>query len=83
MAGCNYIQTPASIFVGHYLNEFYAKFESILLDSFSRVKILEREQFDSDRFLFPVEFESLYTNILVKHAIDMMKELVFKYRNVI
>ena len=32
-AGYNWILTPASIFVGHYLKEFYSKFENILTDS--------------------------------------------------
>ena len=30
VAGYNWILTPASIFVGHYLKEFYSKFENIL-----------------------------------------------------
>ena len=33
--------TPVSIFVGHYLKEFYIKFHSIVLDSLSQIKILE------------------------------------------
>ena len=51
VAGYNWILTPASIFVGHYLKDFFFKFNSILLDSFSLVRILEKEQFDSDCFL--------------------------------
>ena len=39
-AGYNWILTPASIFVGHFLKEFYSKFENILTDSLSLVKIL-------------------------------------------
>ena len=34
--------------------------------------ILEKEWFDSDCFLFPVDFESLYTNIPVKYAIEFI-----------
>ena len=30
VAGYNWILTPALIFVGHYLKEFYTKFDSIL-----------------------------------------------------
>ena len=30
-----------------------------------------------------MDFESLYTNIWVKYAIELMKELVVKYRDVI
>ena len=32
VAGYNWILTPASIFVGHYLKDFYCKFDSILTD---------------------------------------------------
>ena len=28
-----------------------------------------------------MDFESLYTNIPVQHAIELMKELVFEYKN--
>ena len=41
VAGYDWILTPASIFAGHFLKEFYSKFESILTDSFSLVKFLE------------------------------------------
>ena len=83
VAGYNWILSPASIFVGHYLKEFCVKFESILQDSLSLVKILEKEKFDTDCFLFAVDFESLYTNIPVTHAIELMKELVVNHRDVI
>ena len=61
VAGYNCILSPALIFVGHYLKEFCVKFDYILMDSLSLVKILEKETFDSDDFLFTVDFESLYT----------------------
>ena len=83
MAGYNWILSPASIFVGHYLKEFCVKFESILQDSLSLVKILEKEKFDTDCFLFTVIFESLYSNIPVEYAMELMKALVFEYRDVI
>ena len=63
------LDSPASILVGHYLKEFCAKFDSILMDSLSLIKFLEEEKFDPDDFLFTVDFASLYTNIPVKHAI--------------
>ena len=65
VAEYNWILAPASIFVGPCLK-----------GSISLVKILEKEQFDSDCFLFTVDFESLYLNIPVKHAIESTKELV-------
>ena len=83
MARYNWILTPASIFVGHYLKKFCNKFNTILLDSLSLVKILEKEQFDSDCYLFTVDFKSLYTNIPVQHTINLMKELVFEYEVII
>ena len=50
VAGYNWIVTPASIFVGHYLKEFYSKFENFLTDSLSLIKILEISKFDKDFF---------------------------------
>ena len=47
------------------------------------MKILEKEKFDAKCFLFTVDFKSLYTNIPVEHAIELMKELVFEYKEVI
>ena len=83
MARYNRMRSPVSIFVGHYLKNFCNKFDTILLDSFSPVKILGKAQFDSDCSLFTVDFKSLYTIIPVQHAIKLMKELVFEYRDVI
>ena len=75
VAGYNWILTLASIFVGHYLKEFYFKFKNILTDSLSMIKMLENTIFDRNCFV--------YTNISVKDAIKLMKMLFFKYKNVI
>ena len=83
MAGYDWILTPASIFAGHFLKEFYTKFESILSDSFSLVKLLESAKFDSDCCVFTIDFKSLYTNIPVEDAINSIKELVLEYSDVI
>ena len=53
------------------------------MDNLSLVKFLEKEKFDPDHFLVTVDFVSLFTNIPVKHAINFMKEIVFKYKDVI
>ena len=45
VAGYNWILTPASIFVGHFLKEFYRKFDTILIDSVSLIRILENTEF--------------------------------------
>ena len=65
------------------LKGFYCKFNGILKDSLSLAKILEKTKFNLDSFLFTVDFESLYTNIPVDDAIEMMKKLVFQFQNVI
>ena len=83
VAGYNWMLTPASIFVGHYLKEFYCKFDSILTDSLSLVKILEEKRFDKKCFLFTIDFKSLYTNIPVEDAINAIKILVWKFQDVI
>ena len=75
VAGYNWILTPASIFVGHYLKEFYSKSENILTDSLSVVKMLESRIFDRIFFLFTIDFKSLYINISVKDAIKLMNML--------
>ena len=82
MAGYNWILTPTSIFVGHYLKEFYTKFENILTDSLSLIKMLENTFFDKDYFLFTKDFKNLNTNISVKDATKIMKKLFFRYQNI-
>ena len=83
MAGYKWIFTPASIFVGHFLKEFYSKFDSILNDSLSLVKLLEYSRFDKNCFLFTIDFKSLYTNIPVEDAINSIRKLCFDFQNVI
>ena len=68
-SGYDWILTPVSIFAGHFLKEFYSKFDSILTDSLSLVKFLENAKFDDDVFVFKIDFKSLYTNIPVDDAI--------------
>ena len=83
MAGYKWIFTPASIFAGHFLKEFYSKFDSILNDSQSLVKLLESLRFDKNCFLFTIDFKSLYTNIPVEDAIRSIKKLCVDDQNVI
>ena len=45
-----YLCYPAFIYVGHYLKEFYSKFENILTDSSSLIQILEISIFDIECF---------------------------------
>ena len=74
VAGYKWIFTPASIFVGRFLKEFYSKFDSILNDSLSLVKLLEISRFDKNCFLFTIDFKSLYTNIPVDDAINSIQK---------
>jgi hypothetical protein len=80
VAGYNWILTPASIFVGHYLKKYCKHFESILTDSLSLIKTLEKTKFDKDSYLFTVDFKSLFTNIPCDHAVELMKEVAFMYQ---
>ena len=50
VAGYNWILKPTSIFVGHHLKSFYSKFENILNDSLSLIKVLGKTKIDNDRF---------------------------------
>jgi len=51
VAGYKFIFISSLIFVGHFLKEFYSKFDSILNDSLSLVKLLEITRFDKNCFL--------------------------------
>ena len=83
VSGCNWILTPVSIFVGHHLKKFCEKFDTILPDTLNLVKMLETKRFEQDCFLFTIDFKSLYTNIPVDHAIEMMKEIIFEHKDII
>jgi hypothetical protein len=80
VAGYNWILTPASIFVGHFLKRYCQFFENILTDSLSLIKTLETSQFGLDCQLFTVDFKSLFTNIPCDHAIELMKEVAFMHQ---
>ena len=82
-AGYDWILTPASIFAGHFLKQFYSKFDSISTDSDSLVKLLEIAKFVEDDFVFTIDFKSLYTNIPVEDAIISIQEFVKKFKDVI
>ena len=52
IAGFNWILTPAFIFVGHFLNKLYGKFDNILTDSLSLIRVLEITKFSDKYFMF-------------------------------
>jgi hypothetical protein len=80
VAGYNWILTPASIFVGHFLKKYCHHFEDILTDSLSLIKTLEKSKFSLDCQLFTVDFKSLFTNIPCDHAVELMKEMAFMHQ---
>ena len=73
----------AGIFAGHFLKIFYNKFDYILTDSVSLVKILENSKVDKNVFVFTIDFKSLYPTIPVEDGINSIKELVMEYNDVI
>ena len=83
VAGYDWILTPASIFAGHFLKEFYSKFDNILTDSLSLVKLLETTKFDINCSVFTIDFKSLYANIPIEDAINAIKQLVMEFDDVI
>ena len=81
VAGYNWILTPASIFVGHYLKELYSKFENILTDSISLIKILEISKFDKDCFFIHNRLFKFVHQYFSMEALEFMKRLFFRYQN--
>ena len=65
------------------MKESYCKFDSILNDNLSLVKLLEFQRFDKNCLLFTIDFKSLYTNIPVDDAINSIKQLCYDFQNAI
>ena len=61
VAGYNWILTPASIFAGHFLKEFYRKFDGILTDSLY-TNIPTEDAINSSKELV-VEFDNVIKNV--------------------
>ena len=82
VTGYKWIFTPASIFVGHFLKESYYKFDSILNDNLSLVKLLEFQRFDNKLFFVHHRLQKF----IHKHpsdAIKGIKQLCYDSQNVI
>ena len=77
MAGYKWILTKASIFIGHYLKEFYSKFKNILTDSLRIIKILENEVFDRNCFLFTIDFIIELMELVLNSAVMKFQEEFF------
>ena len=65
-------------FGGHYLKSFESKYENILTDNLSLIKLLEYKW-----FLFTVEFKNLYSYISVQYSLGLMKWWLWNTKNVI
>ena len=79
VAGYDRITVPVSKFVAHYLKISLSHTNTILEDSLSLIKILETAKFPGDIGLFTVDVVSLYTNIPVDHAIELVEELLTQF----
>jgi hypothetical protein len=79
VASYNWITTAASIYVSDCLKDHMSKFDTILKDSLTLVRILETTKFPKNCILFTVDFKSLYTNIPIDLALDMFKEFFNKH----
>ena len=79
VVGYNWILTPASNFVGHFLPEFHSKFNSILTDSVSLIRVLESTKYNMNYLLFTIDFKSRYSLIQVEDAILMIQKLLFDF----
>ena len=65
----NWIQTPFSIFMEHYLAKFCNKFDSTLLDSTRSSQFGRKGKSVNDGcFLFTIGFKSLYTLSKIKEV---------------
>jgi len=82
VASYNWILTPASIFVGHYLKEFYSKFENILTDSLSLINFFKNTFLDKDYFLFTRLQKFIYQHFF-QGCHKNNKRIIFRYQNVI
>ena len=65
--------------MGHYLQQVYSKFDSILTDSLSLIKLMETSRFH-EGFYLQLSL-SLYTNIPVNDALKCIIKLVEEYEN--
>ena len=79
VAGYNWITAPISKFVGHFLQASYKNFDTISKDSSSLVQIWETKEIAGNLALYTIDVKSLYTNIPVDHAIQVIRDFLKKY----
>ena len=69
--------------MGRFLKEFYSKFDTVLTDSVSLIRILERNRYSMHCPPFTIDFKSLYILIPIEDAIARIQKLVFDFQTVI
>ena len=76
VAGHSWITVGCSKLLTSYLKTLLPLFPNILKDSTTLIQIIEREKFDSNIVLCTLDVVSLYTNIPVDHAIEVLQQLI-------
>ena len=74
----NWNLSIASFFWGHFLKDFYIKFDTILTESVSPLRVLSSTKYSMDCFLFTIHFKSPYTFIPLEDAISMIQSSILK-----
>ena len=76
VAGHSWITVGCSKLLTSLLKSIIPRFPNVLKDSTSLIKIIESTTFDRNIFLCTLDVVSLYTNIPVDHAIEVLKQLI-------
>ena len=76
VAGHSWITVGCSKLLTSLLKSIIPCFPNVLKDSTSLIKIIESTTFDRNMFLCTLDVVSLYTNIPVDHAIEVLKQLI-------
>jgi len=76
VAGHSWTTVGCSKLLTSLLKSIIPRFPNVLKDSTSLIKIIESTTFDRNIFLCTLDVVSLYTNIPVDHAIEVLKQLI-------
>ena len=76
VAGHSWVTVGCSKLLTSYFKKLLPKFPNILKDSTTLIKILETTTFSDDVVLCTLDVISLYTNIPVEHAIEVLKQVI-------
>ena len=76
VAGHSWVTVGCSKLLTSLLKSMLPLFPNVLKDSASLIRILEQTTFESNIVLCTLDVVSLYTNIPVDHAIEVLKQLI-------